>query len=190
MWSACGQFVDENSREKARLDFSAAWWELYLAFTLTELGISLVPYEKQARFGDGRPDIITASPRVWIEAVAPKPGSGADALTEPETGKVFDVPIEAYMMRLTNSIQTKIAAIDRYVLDGTIPPGDSIIIAISGARLPFRFTEGPIPNIVRAVCGVGSMVLEFDVATSVPSRKYANKVGRFSGELNPPLPSR
>ncbi|HEY2392341.1 MAG TPA: hypothetical protein VGK22_14295 [Candidatus Angelobacter sp.] len=165
MWSASGQFVDSDTRERAKLDFSAAWWELYLAFALLELGVSLLPNEKKPRLGKGRPDLVSVSPRVWIEAVAPEAGIGPDALTEPEAGRVFDVPIESYILRLRNAIQNKIQVIDRYILNGTIPSGESVIIAISGSRLPFRFTEGPIPNIVRAVFGVGNMVLEFDVTT-------------------------
>lgn len=165
MWRACGHLVDKNLRTKARLDFSAAWWELYLAFALTELGISVVPYDSQTRFGQGRPDIVTKTPRVWIEAVTPQAGGGPDALTEPEIGTVFDVPIEAFILRLRNSIHNKLIAIDQYILNGTIPHSEPIVIAISGARLPFRFTEGPTPNIVLAVFGVGNVVLELDPAT-------------------------
>jgi hypothetical protein len=165
MWTACGHLVDKNLRKNARLDFSAAWWELYLAFALTELGISVVPYNSQPRFGKGRPDIVTKKPRVWIEAVTPEAGRGPDALTEPQIGTVFDVPVEAFILRLRNSIQNKRIAIDQYILNGTIPVSEPIIIAISGARLPFRFTEGPTPNIVRAVFGIGNLVLELDTAT-------------------------
>jgi hypothetical protein len=170
IWPVYGQFIDKNANERAKLNFSAVWWELYLAFALSELGISLLPDESKPHFGKGRPDIITSFPRVWIEAVTAEVGTGPDALTEPQIGKASEVPIEGFILRLRNSIHNKIQVIDRYIHDGTIPRGESIIIAISGARLPFRFTEGATPNIVRAVFGVGNQILEFDVAT----RKHLN----------------
>jgi hypothetical protein len=183
MWPACARFIDEDAAQRATVDFSAVWWELYLAFSLSQLGVALLCRDEKPTFGKGRPDIITKSPRVWIEAVTPTAGEGPDALAEPEPGKVFDVPIEGYILRLRNSIQNKIEAVDRYIEGRTIPPAEPIIIAVSGARLPFRFTEGPTPNIVRAVLGVGNIVLEFDIATKEhlnTSLEYKNHVVKKS----------
>lgn len=165
MWAKCGQFIDKEARERAKLDFSAVWWELYLSYVLSELSFTLVPDNKKPHLGKGRPDIVTSSPRVWIEAVTPTAGEGADAISDPPMGKVYDVPVEGTMLRLLNAIQTKSSVVERYISDGTIPYGEPAIIAVSGARLPFRFTEGPIPTIVRSVYGIGNVCVEIDLST-------------------------
>src|SRR5258708_1309526 len=167
MWASCAPFIDQNALERAKNDdFYAVWWELYVAYALCCAGVSLVPRKERApRVGRGRPDLLTANPRIWIEAVMPHAGSGPDALSEPPVGKVFSVPTEAYVLRLRTAMQEKVSKFEQYLNDGTINPGDATIIAVSGARLPFRFNEQPIPSIVRAVCAVGSVVLEIDLAT-------------------------
>lgn len=165
MWAKCGQFIDKDASQRAQLDFSAVWWELYLAYVLSELGFTLLPDDNKPHFGKGRPDIVTSSPRVWIEAVTPAAGEGADAISDPPIGKVYDVPAEGTMLRLLNAVQTKSAIVKRYISDGTIPHGEPVIIAVSGARLPFRFTEGVVPTIVRSVYGIGNLCVEIDLST-------------------------
>ena len=93
MWSSCGQFVDADAPERAlKDDFYPVWWELYLAYALSEAGVSLIPSNDPARnAGPGRPDLLASSPRVWIEAVMPQPGTGADALIEPPTQGVLQI---------------------------------------------------------------------------------------------------
>jgi hypothetical protein len=167
MWASCAQFVDDNARERAKKDdFYAVWWELYVAYALSSSGISLVPTkDRRPSAGKGRPDLLTSNPRIWIEAVMPHPGTGPDALSEPPMDGVYSVPTEAYVLRLRTAIEEKVFKLDQYRKEGTIQSGDATIIAVSGARLPFRFSEPPIPRIVRAICAVGCPVLEIDLAT-------------------------
>jgi len=42
---------------------------------------------------------------------------------------------------------------------GLIQPGQATIIAISGGRLPTAIGEGPVPRILKAILGVGNLVL-------------------------------
>jgi hypothetical protein len=165
MWSSCGQFVDANAPQRAlNDDFYPVWWELYLAYAFSGAGVSLVPSNDPARkAGPGRPDLLASSPRVWIEAIMPQPGTGADALIEPPAQGVFDVPANEFVLRLATALREKFDKMLRYIEDGTIPRYDAAIIAISGGRLPFRFQEYPIPNIVRALCGVGFLGMELDL---------------------------
>ncbi|MGO8718012.1 MAG: hypothetical protein ACLQMO_02190 [Acidobacteriaceae bacterium] len=165
MWSSCGQFVDSDAPERAReVDFYSVWWELYLAFALSGGGISLVARkDRPPNAGNGLPDLLANNPRVWIEAVMPQPGMGADALIEPPVVGVFDVPADKFVLRLATALRDKFAKVSRYIESGTIPASDATIIAVSGGRLPFRFQEYPIPNIVRALCGVGFLSMELDV---------------------------
>jgi hypothetical protein len=126
----------------------------------------LVPRRDRPRSaGKGVPDLLTTNPRIWIEAVMPHPGTGPDALSEPALGKVSTVPLEGIVLRILTALQEKALRLRHYLEDGTISASDATVIAVSGGRLPFRFNEYPIPSIVRAVCAVGSLVLNLDLPT-------------------------
>lgn len=193
MWSSCGQFVDANAPERARKDdFHAVWWELYLAYALSGAGISLVSRKSRPRStGKGRPDLLANNPRVWIEAVMPQPGTGADALIEPPPQRVFDVPSDKFVLRLAAAFREKSDKVLQYIKDGTIPASDAIIIAISGGRLPFRLQDYPIPNIVRALCGVGYLGIDLDVKSRrrlgsyVELRDHVDKKSKSSVQTDP-----
>jgi hypothetical protein len=186
MWTSCGQFVDANAQVRAWADdFYPVWWELYLAYALSEAGISLVPTKEHPRDeGRGRPDLLANGPRVWIEAVMPQAGAGADALIEPTSQTVFDVPTDRFVLRLTTALREKFGKVLQYIEQGTIPISDAAVVAISGGRLPFRFQEYPIPNIVRALCGVGFLCTEVDVQslrrleTHIEFRNHVDKISK------------
>lgn len=186
MWMSCGQFVDANAQVRAWSDdFCAVWWELYLAYALSKAGISLVPTKEHPRDqGRGRPDLLATNPRIWIEAMMPRAGSGPDALVEPASQTVFDVPADRFVLRLTTALGEKFGKVLQYIEAGTIPISDAVVVAISGGRLPFRFQEYPIPNIVRALCGVGFLCAEVDVRslrrleTYIEFRDHVDKISR------------
>lgn len=160
----CGQFLGSDPQDRVTKDFYPTWWELYLAYALHNAGIQLVTRADRTHPEEG-PDLLARNPSVWIEAVMPESGDGADALSEPLPGEVFTVPIDAFVLRLRTAIGAKILKLRQYIESGTISFRDAAIIAVSGGRLPFRFTEGPVPNIVRAVLGVGSPIVEINRAT-------------------------
>ena len=186
MWTSCGQFVDTNARVRAWADdFYPVWWELYLAYSLSNAGISLVPTKEHPQDqGKGQPDLFAISPRVWIEAVMPQAGSGADALQDPMLEAVFDIPADRFILRLATALDEKFGKVLQYIEQGTIPTSDATVVAISGGRLPFRFQEYPIPNIVRALCGVGCLAVEVDVQslrrreTHIEFRDHVDKISR------------
>ena len=116
----------------------------------------------------------------------PQPGNGTDALREPPLGKAFSIPADAFILRLRTALAEKIAKTRHYIDNGTIQPGEAAIIAVSAARLPFRFQDYPIPNIVRALYGVGSITLELDVASRKVldvSAEYRDNVAKKSQAL-------
>jgi hypothetical protein len=116
----------------------------------------------------------------------PNSGDGPDALSKPPPGQAFTVPIDDFVLRPHTAIAAKIYKLSQYIEDGTISREDATIVAVSGGRLPFRFTEGPIPSIVRAVLGVGSPVLEINRAARKivgASIEYRDHVLKKSGCL-------
>jgi hypothetical protein len=186
MWTSCGQLVDADAQVRAWADdFYPVWWELYLAYSLSKSGISLVPTKEHPQDqGKGRPDLFAIGPRVWIEAVMPQVGAGADALIEPMSQTVFDIPADRFVLRLANALSEKFGKVLQYIEQGTIPISDATVVAISGGRLPFRFQEYPIPNIVRALCGVGFLGMEVDVQslrrleTHIEFRDHVDKISK------------
>ena len=189
MWVSCGQFVDEDAPERSKKDdFYSVWWELYLAYALSCAGVSLVPSKDRPRsVGKGRPDLLAANPRIWIEAVMPYPGTGPDALSEPPLGTVYTVPLEGIVLRLRTAIQEKVTKLQRYLEDGTISNCDATIIAVSGARLPFRFNGYPVPDIVRAVCAVGSLVVELNLVSKKRMGNYVEFRDHILKKSNEPV---
>ena len=93
----------------------------------------------------------------------PHAGNGPDALNEPPDEGVFDIPLDKFVLRLATAIREKVTKLERYIEGGTISSTDATVIAVSGGRLPFRFDEYVIPNIVRATCGVGFAGVELDI---------------------------
>jgi hypothetical protein len=69
MWLTCSKFVDEDAQERAwKDDFYAVWWELFLAYALTQAGVPLIPHGERQNRGKGNPDLLAANPSIWIEA--------------------------------------------------------------------------------------------------------------------------
>jgi hypothetical protein len=168
MWASCCLFIDENAIERARKDdFYAVWWELYAAYALSRAGIALVPTKDRVPSGRGHPDLVTADPPVWVEAIMPQPGIGPDAIAEPvDKSIVFWVPRQEFVLRLRAAVQEKSTKLLQYLRDKTIPSGEATIIAVSGGRLPFRFQDYPVPNIVQAVYGVGNLQVHIAVESN------------------------
>jgi len=183
MQETSGQFLGSDPAERVAMDFYPVWWELYLDHALHNAGIALGTRANRTHPETG-PDLLVENPNIWVEAVMPESGDGPDALNEPLTGQAFTVPIDDFVLRLRTAIAAKLSKLSRYIEDGTISPGDAAIVAVSGGRLPFRFNEGPIPYIVRAVLGVGGPTLEMDRATKKivgRSIEYRDHIVKKSG---------
>lgn len=164
IWKECRAFVDQNLPEKARTSYAAAFWELYLAHSLLDAGISLVPRAERepARHG---PDLLARGPTVWLEASAPTSGKGRDAVPEPEFGTVRAVPDDEIILRYRQAISSKLDQLARHKDRGWVRPGDSVVIALSGARIPSARLEMTIPRIVRSVLPFGSESFHVDIDT-------------------------
>jgi len=122
---------------------------------------------------------ITAKPDVWIEATAATPGTAADAL-EWGNGRV---PNDRFILRLREAIDKKSFQLAEHARRGYIKAGQATVIAISGALLPYCWSEPLIPRIVSAVLGVGDLVLEFEPTTMVSigrSLQYRDGVNKLS----------
>lgn len=158
LWRECSPYLDANALSHAKENMAAVFWELYLAYSLKKLNINLVERSRTKKRQVG-PDLHAENPGIWIEAIAPTPGCGDNALLEPPINEAYEMPISEFVLRLSAAFKEKAAVFRKYVDNKVIPASEPTIIAISGAVLPTKFSEQPIPRIVRALLGVGNQVL-------------------------------
>ena len=99
-----------------------------LALILQDLGLSPT---SQAQGPDLRTSINTMT--VWIEAIAPEKGSGANEVPNRKSGSVPENWIRA---RYTYAIREKLNKWNKYASDGTVGAQDAFVVALSGAKVP------------------------------------------------------
>ncbi len=147
--------------------FVSRSWELYIAGALRSAGHHLI---KPPRKG---PDICIerGSHRIWVECVAPEPGTGPDAV---------DVRVGAdrhtrgtdpnkVMLRITSALSEKVRKIGGYIDDGIVGPRDPVIIALTIAGIPHADVEEvELPLAVRAIFGIGDFYLAFQPGSDEP----------------------
>jgi hypothetical protein len=166
IWLNSAPYLDADLAERAPSNgLIPTFWEMYLAYALKTYGINLVPRSRRVPKHKG-PDLFAEMPEVWIEAVAATPGDGPDALKWGEPMTANRTPIDQFILRLRTAVEYKAAQLKKHIERGYIKAGQSSVIAVSGAMLPYRHGEGPVPFVVRAVLGVGNLVLDFDRATT------------------------
>lgn len=152
LWQKYEPYADSNFQTEITISFHNRFWEMYLACSLIDQGIELLPRNKRKG-----PDIcMKIQERIaWIEAVAPKGGAGPDALQKPilEVGKVHfsSVPEEKIILRYQSSILEKFNKYQGYIEDETVKRNDAYVIAVNGKRIPYSNLEDDIPNIIKSV---------------------------------------
>jgi hypothetical protein len=164
LWRDCAEFLDPATRERATKSMPPVFWELYLAHTLKTSGISLRQQARTKKNQKG-PDLFTAGPDVWIEAIMPGLGTGPDAMEYPPMGEAHDAPVDTFILRLRGAFEEKAQKMKGYMKAGPIQPTHATVIAISGAMLPNPIGEGPVPRILKATLGVGNVVVGIDRLT-------------------------
>ena len=185
LWRDCAAFVDPNTLQRATQHMPTVFWELYLAHTLKHSGISIQPQARTKKNRKG-PDLFATNPDVWIEAVMPGLGTGPDAMEYPPMGVAYDIPVESFILRLRSAFETKARGMMEYIKAGMIQPGQATVIAISGAVLPTSIGEGPVPRILKAILGVGNLVLHIAPSTGQfvsQSVEHHDKVEKKSGTV-------
>lgn len=162
LYAETAEFLDPDLAERAPTNgLASAFCEMYVAYALKQNGITLVPRVDRTPRRAG-PDLLAENPHVWIEAVAATSGKGPDRLKSPLYGVCYQVPTESFVLRLRSVIEEKADKLKSYVRQGHIGEGEAAVIAISGAMLEHRYSELPVPRIVRALYGVGDLILNID----------------------------
>jgi hypothetical protein len=160
LWSRTAPFLDPDLPEKATRQFHQCFWEMYVAASLLDVGLELVPRDQRSRPEVG-PD-IQVRPNIWVEAVTASAGVGPDAVPPPRSGEVRAVPDEQMKLRLLSALSEKKAKLVKYRTDQTINQSDPCIVALNAALVPVAILERSLPRIVRAVFEVGNEVFAIE----------------------------
>lgn len=151
-------------RDKAFNLFQQRYWEMYLACSLLDRGLLLVPHGERPMAG---PDLLAliGDRQVWIECIVPEPGDTADAVPDLVDGKVHNVPDDAIKLRFLNAIDKKRQKFGKYVQKGIVPEGDAQVIAINGRCVPSASTDFDPPRIARVLYGFGSPEVRYNLSS-------------------------
>lgn len=132
LWQEYAPYAEPEFLEDAKRDFHAKIWEMYLACVFLKNRFQLQKKTKK----EG-PDIcLSVQPKpIWIEAIAPRSGTGADAVPGYEYGVVFETPKDKVLLRFTSAIIEKHKKYQNYIKDKIISKDDPYIIAVNGGRV-------------------------------------------------------
>ena len=155
LWQRYRGYEDPHFLHEARYHFLERFWEMHLAVTLLEQGCQLVPS------GDSGPEFYFAHQerRVWVEAVAPGPGSGIDRVPEIELGKANPTPTEKILLRFTNALVEKRSRYLEAVEKGIVQDNDLYLLAINCRAIPHAPYGNTLPYFVQALLPFGNRTL-------------------------------
>lgn len=155
LWQEYAPYAEPEFLEDAKRDFHAKIWEMYLACVFLKNGFQLQKKTKK----EG-PDIclLTQSKLIWIEAIAPGSGTGADAVPGYDVSKT---PKDKVLLRFTSAIIEKHKKYQNYIRDKIISTDDTYIIAVNGGIVPHAI----VVDIVSCLFSYGNPVVIFDKRT-------------------------
>ena len=104
LWQVYRPHADRHFRNDARTHFQERFWEMYLGVTLIKHGFTIDAWNAK-----GPEFFIKKIPKIWVEAIAPGAGEGADAVPEIEYGSLVmtKVPEKEIILRLRHAIWQK-----------------------------------------------------------------------------------
>lgn len=161
LWSKFFPLADSNFVDEISNDFHPRFWEMYLANVLLNNGMKLSSKD----FG---PDICVDSgdKSVWVEAIAPTKGNGADAVpVQEKNGQASNVPEDKIILRLRSAIEEKHRKYLKYISNNTMSKSDPYVIAINGYQLPSWMCQTAPSFIEKAVYPLGCHTVTFNKKT-------------------------
>ncbi|KAB8040847.1 hypothetical protein GCL60_02660 [Silvanigrella paludirubra] len=161
----------EESRKNGK--FNSRLWEIYTFYVLNKTGYI---FEKTNKEG---PDILIKHDNIniWIECVASQSGNNENKIKDSPIGTVY-IPQtdEDYLLRISESFNSKAEKISKYKERGIILENDLVVIAINTGSLnkdiqTKEFANG-FPLIVNACFGIG------DLTYSIPIEDQDQPISR------------
>ena len=167
MWAVYAPYAESDFRDGFARDPDARFWEMYLGVQLLCEGRTLLTAAQRGVNGS-MPDIcvVERGRRIWIEAIVPERGEGADAVPLPSPinrgGRVRAAPIREIDLRTTGAFWTKSQVVGHYLNLGVIGAQDVRLIAIGAGRFGAYASEHPIPQVLSALFPIGGNVRGFE----------------------------
>lgn len=158
LWQEYAPYAEPEFLKDAKRVFLAKTWEMYLACVFLKNGFQLVRKTKK----EG-PDIclLTQSKPIWIEAIAPGSGTGADAVPGYNYGVGSETPKKKVLLRFTSAIIEKHKKYQSYIKNKIISKDDPYIIAVNGGGV----SHAIVVNIVSCLFSYGDPVVILDNKT-------------------------
>ncbi len=185
LWARFRAIAEPGFRLKAATALHPAFWEMYLYAALTERGLRV------GRASLDGPDFFVDTPagRVWIEATAPGPGEGPDAVPPPDYSarEAREVPEDKILMRFTGAMREKAKQFERAATAGLVSRGEPYVVAINSHDADPAF-GGYVPYYLTAFLPIGHLAIAIDNRTGeVVERRltYRDTLTRQSGKTVP-----
>ena len=161
LWLRFEFLADQHFLADAQTHFHERFWEMYLACALMDQGLDLKP-----SCGTGPDYYFTANGRkIWVEAVAPGPGTGADRAPAIIPGTGSKVEHDPIVLRFTGVVRDKKILMEAARNKGIIAPGDHVLLGINHNGIPKVFVGSRLPFIAKAVLAFGPLAIAIDGKT-------------------------
>lgn len=181
LWAKYKPLADVHFQEDAKNHFLERFWEMYVAVTLMERGLKLVPIG-----GEGPEFYFEISQRrIFVEAIAPGPGTGFDQVPGPQYGVATETPTEKILLRFTHALVEKrkkyLEAFRKRIVSGD----DGYLLAINSRGIHHGAGGNTMPYFVQAFLPFGPLAVALDPKTGgiVDSfHQYRDAVPKQSGQ--------
>lgn len=175
LWTVHEHYADKPKQflQDAKCQLHQRIWEMILTNTFKTRGYS------PKKVSDAGPEFFMeiSGKKFWVEAIAPGPGTGADAVPPPpspivpgesnEDDQCYDPPYEKIELRLTSALATKLEKYEKDQREGRILPDDGYILAINGNKAVngWQAAADIIPSIIKAVLPFGPEFVSWNPKT-------------------------
>lgn len=166
LWQVYQPFASAHFQRNFLTDeskFDSLMWEMILGVAFLEHGYQLQPSKS-----DNRPDlcIVLKGQKIWIECCLPRrgdPGNPNSVQEIPSDGEFHEVDPDKSVLRCTAKLAEKKAQHKKWIEDGVCIENEPFIIAINGHNLRLNIHDASLPDILRALYGLGDRYVTFDV---------------------------
>lgn len=161
LWEKYKPLADVNFQTDAKNHFLQRFWEMYVAVTFMERGLKLVSVG-----GEG-PEFYfeNSQRRIFVEAIAPGPGTGLDQVPGPQSGVEVEVPEEKILLRFTHALAEKRKKYLEALKKAIVTSDDGYLLAINSRGIRHGPGGNTMPYFVKAFLPFGPFAWTLDRET-------------------------
>lgn len=158
LWKTYSEYADSHFLAEFARQTHPRFWEMYLTCALLDLGNTV------ERTQTDQPDVRLNhnGKSIWIEAKAPTRGTGENAVPGIKTGGTTMVPLDEMTLRFTSGMGDARRQRQNMIKSRRIGETDSYIVAVNTWDTYWIGTNKALPQITRALFGVGDLQYSFE----------------------------